>query len=71
MLFLLFYIPFQAIVITILVATKSYLTLLFIFIAGYFWYRALSEKSKLAQMRNKEILRGNILVFKKEEVEKL
>jgi hypothetical protein len=55
----------------VLLATKSYFTITFIFVSSYLWYRALTEKSRLAKIRDKEILRGNILVFKKEEVEKL
>lgn len=65
MLFWIFFIPFFIIYMTVLLVTKGYLTIAFIFIASYSWYRVLKEAKNSTKKRDKENLKGNILIFKK------
>jgi len=65
MLFFMFFIPFFIIYMTILWVTKSYFTVVFIFVASYLWYRALSVPRKWSQKRDTETSNENVLIFSK------
>ena len=67
MLYWIIFIPFFLIYMIILLATKSYFTIAFIFVGSYLWHRALSKTRKPPQKRDKDALEENVLIFKKGE----